>query len=453
MPDNQQTYEFMILVGDSLIRSGASSASTTRTLLAIANAEGIHDLTVSVTLGQLTLSAPRDDSNAPFTAVHEVSPGVLDIGWRSTTEEVVADYLLGNLTLRQAHETLQERVDKVAYPQWYSVSGGFAILGAGFSFLLGADWVTMLGAAITSLIVSSSFQRLDGVRFPGIFRFAIAGLLAVLISTVYCSLTDSQDVAVCIVSALAGQLAGIAAYGATQDAMMGWYLSATGRLLETLMSTAGLVSGVSAGIGIASRFVGDDVHFIQYLSSDHTPLISLMVGAGLVTGGFSLACGGRGVKLLSLVGLGMGAIALYYVVSLLPITEYTALTTAAIAVGAIAVVASKPAHLTSNAIMMLVLLPLIPGMMIYQGMLGTLYGQPDALTNLGQASVQFYCLSVGGTTGQFILTELLWLARKRQFLHRYPEGVFDKMMIEESNAQDVILPVFSRPFNKSRTAR
>ncbi|MDO4917072.1 MAG: threonine/serine exporter family protein [Rothia sp. (in: high G+C Gram-positive bacteria)] len=453
MPDNHQTYEFMILVGDSLIRSGASSASTTRTLLAIANAEGIHNLTVSVTLGQLTLSAPQDDNGTPFTAVHEVSPGVLDIGWRSTTEEVVADYLLGNLTLYQAHHTLQQRVDKVAYPQWYWVAGGFAFLGAGFSFLLGADWVTMVGAAVTSLIVSTSFQHLEGMRFPGIFRFAIAGLLAVLISTMYCSLTNSQDVAVCIVSALAGQLAGIAAYGATQDAMMGWYLSATGRLLETLMSTAGLVSGVSVGIGIARRFVGEDVHFIEHLSSAHTPLINLLIGAGFVTGGFSLACGGRGIKLLSLMGLGIGAVALHYVVSLLPISDYSALTSISIAVGAVAVVVSKPVHLTSNAIMMLVLLPLIPGMMIYQGMLGTLYGQADALKNLGQASVQFYCLSVGGTTGQFILSELLWLARKRQFQRRYPEGVFDKMMIEESNAQDVILPVFSRPFNKSRTSR
>lgn len=110
----------------------------------------------------------------------------------------------------------------------------------------------------------------------------------------------------CIVSSLAGQLARIAAYGATQDAMMGWYLSATGRYLEAVMSTAGLVTGVGLGIGLIKHFE-HNLAFLEHLSAESTSLPFALLGAFLVTGGFALACGGRGLTLVSLALLGVGS--------------------------------------------------------------------------------------------------------------------------------------------------
>lgn len=86
----------------------------------------------------------------------------------------------------------------------------------------------------------------------------------------------------------------------------------------------------------------------------------------------------------------------------LPISDYAAVLATATLVGAVAVLYSKPTHLTSNAVMMVALLPLIPGMMIYLGMLGTIFAEIGALPVLGEAAIIFYCLSVGGTTGQYI---------------------------------------------------
>lgn len=450
MTTQHRIYDFMILVGDSLIRSGASSASTTRTLLAIAQAEGKQNVTVSVTLGQLSVSDTDGIDGIPYTDMHEIAPGVLNIGWRSTTEEIVADYLLKWLTLEEAHQELERRIDRQSEPSNLAVILGFGILGGGFSLLLNAQTLTMVGAAITALFVSISFNTLDRSRVPGIFRYALAGFIAVFIATIYCLITSADSVAVCIVSALAGQLAGIAVYGATQDAMMGWYLSATGRMVEATMSTAGLVSGVAVCMGLMNYFLNEDFTYLQPLSSETTPLLKQMVGAALVTAGSSLASGGRNLRLLILGVLGLGATLLHFVIgNVLPFSPFTATTVASICVGAVGVLISKQIHLTSNAIMMLALLPLIPGMMLYQGMLGSLYNEPDSFSILKEALVLFYCLSVGGTTGQMIVSESMWAIRKRQFTHRYPGKVFNKIMVEERNAQDVILPVFSRPFSRS----
>lgn len=451
MNSQHRIYDFMILVGDSMIRSGASAASTTRTLLAIAHAEGRENVTVSVTLGQLSVSDSEGIEGNPYTDVHEVSPGVLEIGWRSTTEEIIADYLLKRLTLEEAHDELATRITHRPSHPLLAATAGMGILGAGFSLLLGADTVTMMGATITSLSVSISFNKLDRSRVPAIFRYALAGFIAVLIATIFCVISSSESVAICIVSALAGHLAGIAVYDATQDAMMGWYLSATGRMVEATMSTAGLVSGVAVGMGLMNHFLNEDFTYLQQLSSETTPLFKQLVGAALVTGGFALASGGRRTRLIILSLLGMGAVLLNFVVGdILPFSPFASKTVSAICVGATGVIISKQIHLTSNAIMMLALLPLIPGMMLYQGMLGSLYDEPDSFSTLKEALVLFYCLSVGGTTGQFIVSETMWALRKRQFTRQFPGQAFNKTMVEERNAQDVILPVFSRPFSRSR---
>lgn len=453
MNSQHRIYDFMILVGDSLIRSGASSASTTRTLLAIAHAEGKKNVTVSVTLGQLSLSDSEGIDGVPYTDIHEIAPGVLDIGWRSTTEEIIIDYLLKRLTLDEAHQELTSRIGKQSGPSTIATTAGFGILGGGFSLLLGADPLTIAGATLTALFVSISFNTLDRSRVPGIFQYALAGFIAVFIATLFCLFTGATAVAVCIVSALAGQLAGIAVYGATQDAMMGWYLSATGRLVEATMSTAGLVSGVALCIGLLNHFVGEDFHYLQPLSSEVTPLLKQILGAALVTGGFAMACGGRRLRLVILSTLGASASLLHFVIeNMLPFSPFTATTVAAICVGALGVLISKQTHLTSNAIMMLALLPLIPGMMLYQGMLGSLYDVPDSVSTLKEALVLFYCLSVGGTTGQFIVSETMWAMRKRQFTRQFPGQAFNKTMVEERNAQDVILPVFSRPFSRANSS-
>lgn len=88
-----ETYKFLSLVGDSLIRSGASSASTTKTLLGISTAAGLTSVTVSVTMGQLIISDSRGENQLPYTEIFEVTPAGLDIQWRSKTEDTVQRFL------------------------------------------------------------------------------------------------------------------------------------------------------------------------------------------------------------------------------------------------------------------------------------------------------------------------------------------------------------------------
>ncbi len=58
------------------------------------------------------------------------------------------------------------------------------------------------------------------------------------------------------------------------------------------------------------------------------------------------------------------------------------------------------------------------------------------------------CLLAGGTAGQYLVSEMMWALRRAQFKHSHPGQTYSKVMVDEYNAQDIILPVFSKPFSK-----
>ena len=449
MATQQDIYDFLFLLGDALIKSGASAASSTKTLLAVADKCGLKNVTVSITMGQLIISDSRGDDQIPYTDLHELDPGVLDISWRATAEEIIEDFLMGNIDADEATHRLRRENKEQRKPSWVLNVLGFAMIGMGFSQIIGAGWVIMLGATITSLLVSTTLMFMNNARTPGIFKFALGGFLAVHISTLFCMLTQSNDVVVCIVSALASYLAGAAAYGAVQDAVMGWYLSSIGKFLDALICTAGLITGVSVGVGVAKIYAPDELRFVETLQVDSVSWLDPLLGAAVLTAGFALACGGRSWRLLALTLVGVGGEFMYLFLDGIQVGPFASTALTAVAVGGVCVLLSKPLHLTSNAIMVVSLLSLFPGMSIYQSMLGLLDKQSGAGELALEALVTTYCLSVGGTAGQFIVSELLWLLRKIQFRREFPHQEFSKNMKDEFNAQDIMLPVFSRPFSKS----
>src|SRR5699024_238333 len=70
----------------------------------------------------------------------------------------------------------------------------------------------------------------------------------------YTTLFRSLVVVACIIV----QLTGLASIGAMQDAVTGWYVTAAGRILETLMLTVGVVAGVRGGLLLAD-IIGVDI--------------------------------------------------------------------------------------------------------------------------------------------------------------------------------------------------
>ena len=276
---------------------------------------------------------------------------------------------------------------------------------------MGGTSATTLCAGVLSVAAYAAFALMQHLRSPGIFSLAAAGLTAVLGATAATAVIDDAQTALCIVAALAAWLSGITAYGAAQDMITGWYLSAAGRVMDIASRTAGLVAGVALGIHLMAPFVGESVAYIEALRPGGVTWATAITGAVLVSGGYGLASSGRGIRLVALTALGGLVQVLVLIAQSVGLSSFVAILAAAVVVGAICVRAAPSLGLPSNASMMIALLPLFPGSYIYQGMLGTIFGVDGSGDQLIAGAVTALCLSMGGLLGQFLASRSLTAAR------------------------------------------
>ena len=444
----QAAYKLAFLIADALIRSGSGSASTTKSLLSIFQKTEMPNVTVSVSLGQVTISHQEEPDDAPSTRILESEPGTLDIGLRTETGEVLEAFVLNRLSIDEAISRMEEVTATSRLIGHRLTATGFAMFGVGFSLILGGGWVTTISAAVTAAVVYAVYAVVHKSQAPEIFSLAAGGLTAVLGACLSGLFFSTSQPAVCIVASLAAWLAGIAAYGAVHDIITGWYLSASGRILDVVTSTAGLVAGVTLGIHIMQPIFGEDMNFIETLEMDDTRWGLSIAGAVLVSAGFALASGGRGWKLLALGVFGGLVMLVMLGLAELGISSYAAILVASVLAGVVCVVLTRPLNLASNASLMVVLLPLFPGMLVYQGVLGTIFRMDGAGDSLLDAAITAFCLSMGGILGQYVASEALWASRRKQFTHKYPDRVFRKEMSNEENFSDIMVPIFSKPFTQ-----
>ncbi len=444
----QAAYKLAFLIGDALIRSGSGSASTTKSLLSIFQKTEMPNVTVSVSLGQVTISHQEEPDDAPSTRILESEPGTLDIGLRTETGEVLEGFVLNKLTIEEAIDKMEEVTAKSRVIGHRLTATGFAMFGVGFSLILGGGLVSTISAAFIAAAVYAVYALVVRTQAPAIFSLAAGGFTAVIGACVSGLFFSTSQPAVCIVASLAAWLAGIAAYGAVHDVITGWYLSASGRILDVVTSTAGLVAGVTLGIHLMQPIFGEDMNFIETLEMDDTRWGLSVLGAVLVSAGFALASGGRGWKLLAL-GIFGGLVMLAMLgIAALGVSSFAAILVASVGAGAVCVLLTRTLNLASNASLMVVLLPLFPGMLVYQGVLGTIFGMDGANDSLLEATITAFCLSMGGILGQYLSSEALWASRRKQFSINHPDEVFRKEMSDEENFSDIMVPIFSKPFTQ-----
>ena len=251
---DDDAFRLAVLLGEALIRGGASSAATTTCLQRALRSAGVDDATVGVTMGQIILSRPGRGTSAAITHVSEAPPGSLDLELRRRITAMLDDLAQGRRTVRECLAELESReADGPGSAQHTGArhaipAAGLSLLGVGFCLLMGGTAATTLCAGMLSVAAYAAFAVMQHLRSPGIFSLAAAGLTAVLGATAATAVIDDAQTALCIVAALAAWLAGITAYGAAQDMITGWYLSAAGRVMDIASRTAGLVAGVALGI-------------------------------------------------------------------------------------------------------------------------------------------------------------------------------------------------------------
>ena len=221
-------------------------------------------------------------------------------------------------------------------------------------------------------------------------------------------------------------LAGMSAVGATQDAIDGFAVTASGLILDVMMRTLGVVIGILLGLQL-----GVVMGTVVPLLPTALPFGSVpqqLVGAAVVSSAAALTNGGR-LKTIIVSGI-LGAVTMvgFAVATAFGLDMATASGVGALASSFIGGVAAQRLHIPAIAVTTAAIIPLVPGVAIFRGLLGIVQaeGAFDGLVIGGNAlviaAITAVALAAGVSFGLYMATPvrstLRRVSRARVGLHR-----------------------------------
>jgi uncharacterized membrane protein YjjB (DUF3815 family) len=259
----------------------------------------------------------------------------------------------------------------------------------------------MLAAFVANIVLDYLFGVLARHNWLAFYMQATAGVIAVLAAVVIHVINPSIDSSRVVVSVIIVMLAGMTSTGAIQDAITGWYLTALACLFEAVMNTIGLIVGIVFGILVADR-LGVDLSISANVSMGSLQLPVILLASAFAAIGFSLVAQNPPRILLPTALLSALGYAVYLAAGAAQLGTLWSTAAAAFVIGIIAVLYTQWFKAPAAAFTICAILPLLPGVLLYQGLLGV-----NGLTSLVNALGTALALAGGLTFGEYVMT-VLW---------------------------------------------
>jgi len=392
-------------IGEAMFAVGASAHEVTLAIIRVCDAYGMRGVQVDVTYNSITVSFHLSGEVWPETLVRVVRVAAPDHDKLQRVQALVADIADG-LDLESARTAFRV-IRRVPFRyQQPVVVVARALLAVGVSIMLGASpiivgltFIAALGAAITQ-------AGLARIRVP-LFFSQIAGGLVTTVVAVAVSALGSAGIepfvgirpSIIVASGIVLMLAGLTVVGAAQDAIDGFALTAGGRILDLTMQTLGVVIGILVGLQL-----GSVLGFTMDLPDDPAPfgpLLNQFVGAIIIAIAVAVF-NGAGVRII-LVSALLSAITIAGYSSMIALQLQPA---AASAIGAllasfVGVLIAHNLHVPSVAVTTAAIVPLVPGVAVFQGLLEMVHaaGTTTGVLGIGGSLVAAVVIGVGLASG------------------------------------------------------
>ncbi len=360
-------------IGDHLLASGMSANDVVVQMLRVIRAYGLAGVHVDLTYTSISVTHYRGPSKAPLTVTRIVQPLVIDYT-KVRDLDVLLDRIEDGLGIEEATEAY-EAISRAEppYPAWFAAlgSGGIA---AGAALTFSTSYVLVAVSFLAGLTMDRLLVWLHRRRVPPFFSQAlVAGLMTMIAGGVAqlgrlgVPAFEGLDPTLIVVGGIVMLLAGVMIVGAVQDAIDQFYVTATARMLEVVMRTAGIVAGILVALdALDSWGVGFE---IVNTSGSTAPLWAQYAGAGIIAMSFAIYSFAD-----------MGTIALTTSVALVGWSFYVALaeagfseiasnTAGALVVGFCATIIVRTTHAPGFGMEMGGILPLVPGLALLNGLM------------------------------------------------------------------------------------
>src|SRR6185369_16250592 len=420
-------------VGDALLSAGMSANDAVVLMLRITRAYGLkRRVHVDVTYTSISTSYYPTPGGVPQTAIRSVQREVVDYTQVRRLDRLSGQIESG-LPLPEAKAALERiRSARHPYPRWVSFLSN-ALVGPAVSLLFTLSWKVMLITFLTNCVVDRMLAGLDRRRVPPFFRqFAAASLIVAVAATITywgghgVAFLSGVDTSLVVVGGIIMLVTGMMIVGAVQDAIDEFYVTATARVFEVLLRTAGIVAGIVVALRVAQQ-VGAPLT-ISPRPAAYGPLGAQFVAVALIAAFYAIWAYADAVTIL--LAAAMSALGWLTYTTAIRAGAGVLLADAAGALMAalITTLLVRRTSVPGFGLISAALLPLVPGLALYNGLLQLVGPSADQADPAGGASTLLRAAGValaigaGASLGTFLGRPIVEQLRRIPFPVRRRNG-------------------------------
>ena len=400
-------------LAEVIFTAGAGAEDATAAMEAITRAYGLKgtDANITHTIIQLTHEDPV--SHESITRSRNVKYRTLDYSKLTATSELIADLIEDPMDIAEARKRLAVIVSsKPQVPVWLRRIG-WSLVGAGAAILIGGGPVVMIAAFVATYLIDMITSALDHRQVPLFYQTVAGGAIGPLVAVLVQVLHPPANSSIVVVATIIMLLAGVTTFGAVHDTLSGFYLTGTARAVEALLITGGLVTGVSGSALLLSRFgLMLEINANPIVTIAELPI--LLLAAVIIVLGFCLAVQVPWRAVWVVCVLGALAEFLYLVAAAAGFGSVWGSAASAMGVGLAASVAARIVRTPPLVLMVTALVPLVPGLTLFRGLLQLSDGDINGLLNLLTATGIAIALAAGALLSQYIVQYVWGPARRLQ---------------------------------------
>jgi uncharacterized membrane protein YjjP (DUF1212 family) len=403
-------------VGETMLATGASASDVVATVLRLVDAYGLRSVHVDVNFTSISVSYHRGPDADPMTVMRGIKVRSTDLTRLERLQTLVRDIAEEGVEIQDARARFDALISAPhPYRRWV-VTVALGTLAAAAAGLFGGTWLMMALSFMTTAAVDRIQRWLARRGIAAFFTQAVGGAIPTVVAVGLLAAISAGvpglariSTSVVVASGIVVLLAGLSVVGAAQDAIDGYYVTAGARAFEVLVLTLGIVVGIAVVLAMAQRS-GVPMQFTAgaVLSTDRVVqvLAAMMVSgafavsayAGPRAAAYSTVTGGLGwLAYLGAIGVGMGPTG--------------ASSVAALIAGFLSQLVANRLRVPALALSMAGIVPLLPGLAVYQGLFEIVRSTPGVglsagLTTLLGASGIGMGLAAGVSMGTFLARPL-----------------------------------------------
>lgn len=405
--------DLAIRCGEVIFASGASAEDATASMLAVTRAYGLRGCEADVTHTVITLSFEDADSGDTVTKSRNVRYRTLDYTRLTNTSTLINELLHSPVAVADA----RSRVDAIIRARpIYPIAIrrlGWSLLGGGAALLLGGGILVVCAAFIATFFVDLLTSFLAKTRISVFYQTLAGGAVGPLVAAVVHVIDPTASSSLVVVATIIMLLAGVTSFGAVQDVLSGFYVTGTARVLEALLITGGLVAGVAGTNMLLSRF-GIMLDIEPYVPPTLEGITLQLIGSVVIIIGFALGVEVPPRAIWAVIALGVIGYLVFTAALTWDIGVAWSGAFAAVAVGVLSAFASRAVRVPPLPLVVTALVPLVPGAILFRGLLELSAGSIDGLLSMIEAASVAVALAAGALLGQYVVQSLLGPARRIQ---------------------------------------